>query len=340
VDERDELRAAVRGLIDRLGGTTAARRVMETESGYDAELWGRLAGELGLAGLAIDEEHGGQGATFVELAVALEELGRAVLPAPFLSSVVLAAGAAGGDADALKRIAAGTPAALAYGDGHASATQDGDVWRITGDYNHVLDGPAAEFFIVAVGDDVFVVEAAADGVRRTPLATLDQTRRQARVTMENASGRRVEDADVDRALDLGRVALAAEAVGGARWCLEVTVAYAKTREQFGRPIGSFQALKHRMADMHVLVETAAATAEHAAWVAAYDVDQLPLVAAMAKTYCADAYAQLAQETIQLHGGIGFTWEHDAHLHLKRAWSNRLLLGEPRQLRARVADLAL
>jgi alkylation response protein AidB-like acyl-CoA dehydrogenase len=334
VDERDELRAAVRGLVDRLGGTTASRRVMESESGYDAELWSRLAGELGLAGLAIAEEYDGQGATFVELAVALEELGRAVVPVPFLASAVLAAGAVGSDAETLKRIAAGTPAALATG-GNATATTDS---RITGEFGHVIDGAAAEVLVVAAGDDVFVVSADADGVQRDPLPTLDQTRRQARVRLVNAPGRRV-DGSVTRALDLGRVALAAESVGGARWCLEATVDYAKTREQFGRPIGSFQALKHRMADMHVLVETAAATAEHAAWVAAHDPDQLPLVAAMAKAYCTDAYVELAQETIQLHGGIGFTWEHDAHLHLKRSWSSRLLLGEPRELRARVAELA-
>ena len=310
---------------------------METESGYDAELWSRLTGELGLAGLAIAEEHDGQGATFVELAVAIEELGRVVLPVPFLSSAVLAAGAVGDDAETLERLAAGTPAAFAHGDDNADAAQDGDTWRVTGTYHHVIDGSAAEFFVVAAADNVFVIEAGDSGVRREPLPTLDQTRRQARVTLDDASGRRV-DGDVAQALDLGRVALAAEAVGGARWCLEATVDYAKTREQFGRPIGSFQALKHRMADMHVLVETAAATAEHAAWIAAHDTPQLPLVAAMAKTYCADAYAQLAQETIQLHGGIGFTWEHDAHLHLKRSWSTRLLLGEPRLLRARVADL--
>jgi alkylation response protein AidB-like acyl-CoA dehydrogenase len=333
VDERDELRAAVRGLIDRLGGTTAARRVMETESGYDAELWSRLAGELGLAGLAIDEEHGGQGATFVELAVALEELGRSLLPVPLLASSVLAAGAAGGDDQLLQQIAEGTPVALAW-QGTNTAGDDG---VLSGTWKHVIDGAAADVLIVAVGTDLFVVDAHGQGVDVEPVPTLDQTRRQATVTLSRADVRPI-GGNLARALDLGRVALAAEAVGGGRWCLEATVDYAKTREQFGRPIGSFQALKHRMADMHVLVETAAATAEHAAWVAAYDADQLPLVAAMAKAHCADAYANLAQEAIQLHGGIGFTWEHDAHLHLKRAWSTRYLLGEPRQLRARVAEL--
>jgi alkylation response protein AidB-like acyl-CoA dehydrogenase len=337
VDERDELRSAVRGLIDRLGGVSVARRVMETESGYDADLWSRLATELGLAGLAIAEEYDGQGATFVELAVALEELGRVVLPVPLLASAVLAAGAVDADPELLTRIAGGTPAALAQGSANATASQTGDGWHVTGDYLHVIDGTAADVLVVAVDDELYVVEGDASGLQRESLATLDQTRRQARVSLDDAPARRVEG-NLARALDLGKVALAAEAVGGARWCLEATVDYAKTREQFGRPIGSFQALKHRMADMHALVETAAATAEHAAWVAAYDPDQLPLIAAMAKAHCVDAYVQIAQETIQLHGGIGFTWEHDAHLHLKRAWSTCQLLGEPRQLRSRVAEL--
>jgi alkylation response protein AidB-like acyl-CoA dehydrogenase len=298
---------------------------MATESGADTASWSRMAGELGLAGLAIDEECGGQGATFVELAVACEELGRSLLPVPLLASSVLAAGAVDGDREVLTRIAGGTPAALALG----AAT-------LTEPFNHVIDGAVAELFVVAVDDGVFVVEA--DGADRQPVPTLDQTRRQATVRFDPSTARRVEG-DVGRALDLGRVALAAEAVGGSRWCLETTVAYAKTRVQFGRPIGSFQALKHRMADMHVAVETSTSVAEHAAWTAAYEPGKLPLVAAAAKTYCTDAYGRVAQETIQLLGGIGFTWEHDAHLHLKRAWSSRQLLGEPEQLRARVADLA-
>ena len=229
-------------------------------------------------------------------------------------------------------------AALAHESDGARASSGTDGWRLTGEWVSVIDGAVADVLVVVADGTTFAIEATASGLRRTPAPTMDQTRRQARVMCSNTPARRV-DGDVNRGLDLGRVALAAEAVGGARWCLDATVAYAKTREQFGRPIGSFQALKHRMADMYVAVETAASTAEHAAWVAAHQPDQLPLVAAAAKVYCADAYAYVAQETIQLHGGIGFTWEHDAHLHLKRAWSTRQLLGVPTQLRKKVADLA-
>jgi alkylation response protein AidB-like acyl-CoA dehydrogenase len=335
--ERDELRAAIRGFLDRLGGTDATRRAMATELGFDEDTWRRLTTELGLAGLAIDEQHGGQGATFVELAVAMEELGRTLSAVPMLASAVLAAGATS-DAEVLQQIAGGSPAALAFASESSRASSGTDGSRITGKYDGVIDGAVADVLIVVADGTLFAVDPNGSGVRRTATPTLDQTRRLARVVCNDTPARRIEG-DPERAIDLGRVALAAESVGGARWCLEATVAYAKTREQFGRPIGSFQALKHRMADMYVAVETSASTVEHAAWVAAYEPDKLPLFAAAAKVYCADAYSHVAQETIQLHGGIGFTWEHDAHLHLKRAWSTRQLLGEPQQLRARVADLA-
>jgi alkylation response protein AidB-like acyl-CoA dehydrogenase len=335
--ELAELRAGIRGFIDRLGGGEATRRAMATELGYDEDSWRRLSTELGLAGLAIDEKYNGQGATFVELAVACEELGRSLLPVPLLASAVLAAEATGDD-DVLRQIAAGSPAALAYESDNARASSGTDGWRITGEWQSVIDGAVAELLVIVAEGTPFLVDPAASGLRRTPMPTMDQTRRQARVVCSSTPARRV-DGDVKRALDLGRVALAAEAVGGARWCLEATVAYAKTREQFGRPIGSFQALKHRMADMYVAVETATSTAAHAAWVAAHQPEQLPQIAAAAKVYCSDAYAHVAQETIQLHGGVGFTWEHDAHLHLKRGWSTRQLLGEPAELRTRVAELA-
>jgi alkylation response protein AidB-like acyl-CoA dehydrogenase len=335
--ERRELRAAIRGFVDRLGGFTVTRNAMVTDNGFDAESWRRLSGELGLAGLAISDEQGGQGATFVELAVACEELARTLLPVPLLASAVLSAGATT-DRDVLGQIAAGAPAALAVHSDSARASSGTDGWRVTGEYDGVIDGAVAEVMLLVAEGTLFRVGTDASGFRRTPIATLDQTRRQARVVCNDTPATRL-DGDVARALDLGRVVLAAESVGGARWCLATTVAYAKTREQFGRPIGSFQALKHRMADMYVAVETAASTAEHAAWVAAFEPAQLPLYAAAAKVYCSDVYAQVAQETIQLLGGIGFTWEHDAHLHLKRAWSTRQLLGEPRELRARVAEFA-
>jgi alkylation response protein AidB-like acyl-CoA dehydrogenase len=329
-DVRGELRAAVRGLLERLGGVQTARRVMDTESGYDAEIWSRLTAELGLPGLALSEDLGGQGATFAEAAVVCEELTRVLLPTPYLASAVLCANATS-DRDVLEQIAAGTPMALCVGG--IDLTIAGST--VSGRFDHVIDAAAADGFLVSSGRELVYVERS--NAKVTATATVDQTRRQASVEFAGAPGRRVEG-DVARAMDIGRVALAAECVAGAQRCLELTVDYAKVREQFGRPIGSFQALKHRMADMHVAVETAMSMADHAVWTVTTDAADLPLVAAAAKAHCADVYAEVAQETIQLHGGIGFTWEHDAHLHLKRAWSTRQLLGTPTSLRARVADL--
>jgi alkylation response protein AidB-like acyl-CoA dehydrogenase len=331
-DVHDELRDAVRGLVDRIGGVTTARRIMATDSGFDAGVWQRLTAELGLAGLAIDEDFGGQGATFVEQAVVVEELARIPFPVPVLGGILAAA--ATSDADVLGRIAAGEPAALCHEGTDVSAEQTPEGVVVSGRFDHVIDGQAAALFVVEVDQELYAVDAGDAEVRATP--TLDQTRRQATVTVERAPGRRVIG-DVGNAVDLGRVALAAECVGGARECLTMTVDYAKVRVQFGRPIGSFQALKHRIADMHVAVETAVSLAEHAAWLAVHDPNALPTVAAAAKAHCAEVYTTVAQETIQLHGGIGFTWEHDAHLHLKRAWSTRQLLGTPTALRRLVAD---
>jgi alkylation response protein AidB-like acyl-CoA dehydrogenase len=304
---------------------------MAIESGYDAELWRRLTDELGLPGLALPEDVGGQGATFAEAAVVCEELARLLVPVPYFASAVLC-GNATTDTEVLGRIAAGTPMALCV-DG-TGVVCDGST--VSGRFGHVIDGAAAEVFLVGYDGGVLVVDRENASVAAVP--TLDQTRRQATVTLTDAPGR-VVAADVERAIDFGRVALAAECVGGARRCLELTVDYAKVREQFGRPIGSFQALKHRMADLHVDVETAISMTDHAVWTLANGGADAALTAAAAKSHCSDVYVRVAQETIQLHGGIGFTWEHDAHLHLKRAWSTRQLLGTPTQLRARVAELA-
>jgi alkylation response protein AidB-like acyl-CoA dehydrogenase len=201
----------------------------------------------------------------------------------------------------------------------------------------VLDGNVANLLVVAArtpaGLSLFAVEGDAPGLTRTPLATMDQTRKQARLELAGVAGQLIgadggASAGLSRTLDLAAVALAAEQVGGAQRCLDMSVEYAKERVQFGRPIGSFQAIKHKCADMLLEVESAKSAAYYAGWAAAESSDELPVVASLAKAYCSDAYFHAAAENIQIHGGIGFTWEHDAHLYFKRAKSSELLLGDP------------
>ncbi|MBV8296031.1 MAG: acyl-CoA dehydrogenase, partial [Acidimicrobiia bacterium] len=219
----------------------------------------------------------------------------------------------------------------------AAATKAGDGHRIDGHKMFVLDGHTANLIIVAAktGDSVslFTVAGDAEGLTRTPLATMDQTRKQARLEFSGTPAKLLGTEGegwpvLSRVLDLAAVALAAEQVGGAQRCLDMSVDYAKVRVQFGRPIGSFQAIKHKCADMLLEVESAKSAAYYAGWAAAELNDELPTVASLAKAYCSDAYFHAAAENIQIHGGIGFTWEHDAHLYFKRAKSSQLLLGDP------------
>jgi alkylation response protein AidB-like acyl-CoA dehydrogenase len=292
--------------------------------------------------------------------VVAEEGGRALLCAPLLSTAVLAVAAllASGDDVAQKEllppIAAGDAiVAVAPGDDGrwaedavvASASPVGDAAELSGTKRFVLDGATATTFLVAARDrhgvSLFRVDGDADGVLRRPLSTLDQTRKLADVEFTDACGQLVGVAGagpsmLERALEIGAVALAAEAVGAAQRCLEMTTTYAKERVQFGRRIGSFQAVKHRCADMLVQVELARSAAHYAAACAGADDDDLPLAASMAKSFCTEAFFKVAAETIQGHGGIGFTWEHPAHLYFKRAKANELLLGAPREHRRRVA----
>ena len=201
----------------------------------------------------------------------------------------------------------------------------------------VVDGNNADLVLVAgrtdKGVSLFAVEGNAAGMTATPLATMDQTRKQARIEFASTPARLVGEEGaaspvLSRTLDLAAVALAAEQVGGAQRCLDMAVEYAKTRIQFGRPIGSFQAIKHKCADMLLEVESAKSAAYYAGWAAAEDSEELPVVASLAKSYCSEAYFHAAAENIQIHGGIGFTWEHDAHLYFKRAKSSELMLGDP------------
>ena len=218
-----------------------------------------------------------------------------------------------------------------------AATTKGDGWVLDGHKMFVIDGHIADLIIVAgrtsAGVTLFAVDGDAAGLTRTPLPTMDQTRKQARLQFNDTPAVLIgvdggAEAGLSKTLDLAAVALAAEQVGGAQHVLDASVEYAKTRIQFGRPIGSFQAIKHKCADMLLEVESAKSAAYYAAWAAAEDSDELPVVASLAKSYCSEAYFHSAAENIQIHGGIGFTWEHPAHLYFKRAKSSELLLGDP------------
>jgi alkylation response protein AidB-like acyl-CoA dehydrogenase len=356
-EEQDQLRDAVRRFLEAKSPSSEVRRLMETTEGYDPAVWNQMANELGLQSIHIPEEFGGQGFTFVELAIVLEEMGRVLLCAPYFSTVVLAAdaimnaGTKEQQADLLPGIASGeTIATLAFtepnGKWDASgiemvASGSGDRYTLDGTKMFVIDGHTANLIVVAArtegtsgeaGISFFAVEGDASGLTRTALSTMDQTRKQARLDFENVSARPLGDPGsawpaLSKTLDQAAVGLANEMVGGAQKVLEMSVEYAKVRVQFGRPIGSFQAIKHKCADMLLEVESGKSAAYYAAWAAAEDNEELPVAASLAKAYCSDAYFHAAAENIQIHGGIGFTWEHDAHLYFKRAKSSEILLGD-------------
>jgi alkylation response protein AidB-like acyl-CoA dehydrogenase len=352
-DEQEELRKVVRQFLENKSPETAVREQMDTETGYDTAVWSQMAEQLGLQGLAIPEEYGGSGYGFIELVVIFEEMGRSLLCAPYFSTVALAATALlhSGDEDAKKAhlpgIASGeTIATLAFTEANGkwdesgittTATKDGDSWTVSGEKMFVLDGHTAGLIIVAAktdaGTSLFTVAGDASGLTREALPTMDQTRKQAKVTFDGTPATLLgTDGEgwtvLSQVLDLAVVALAAEQVGGAQLCLEMAVQYAKDRVQFGRPIGSFQAIKHKCADMLLEVESAKSAAYYAGWCASELNDELPSVASLAKAYCSEAYFHAAAENIQIHGGIGFTWEHPAHLYFKRAKSSELLFGDP------------
>ena len=320
------------------------------------QAWARLTGELGLTGLAIPECHGGADAGLAEVAVAVEETGRVLLPAPYLSTAlagaVLSEGAvlgageavlgAGEAAEFLPGIASGALRA-AFVLGGSVAAGGGSVaaggGRLTGVAHHVLDGAEADLFVVRArdgGQDALFAVRAADAVV-TPAGTLDQTRSQATVEFRDSPAA-AAGCPAARAEDLLRVMLAVESAGAAAHCLDVTVDYLKTRVQFGRPLGAFQALRHRCADLAVEVTSARATA-YAAVRAAGSPAELAVLGPLAKRHCVDVFWHVAAETIQLHGGIGFTWEHEAHRYLKRAKTSQLLHGNPVELRRLVSERA-
>ncbi|MDH3293884.1 MAG: acyl-CoA/acyl-ACP dehydrogenase [Acidimicrobiia bacterium] len=351
-EEQEQLRQFVRSFLEDKSSEAAVREQMETDKGYDDAVWSQMAQQLGLQSLIIPEEYGGQGYGFVELGVVLEEMGRALLCAPFFSGVMATAALlSSGDDEAKKThlpgIASGeTIATVAFTEENGrwdesgitmEAASSGDGHTLSGTKSFVIDGHVANLVLVAArtgsGVSLFAVDGDASGLGRESLATMDQTRKQARLTFDNTPATLIgADGDgwntLSTMLDLAAVALAAEQVGGAQFVLEMAVQYAKDRVQFGRPIGSFQAIKHKCADMLLEVESAKSAAYYAMWCASEMNDELPSVASLAKAYCSEAYFHAAAENIQIHGGIGFTWEHPAHLYFKRAKSSELMFGDP------------
>jgi alkylation response protein AidB-like acyl-CoA dehydrogenase len=359
-EEQQELREAVRRFLADRCPLPRVRELMETDEGWDLEVW-QLAAKLGLQGIAIAEEYGGAGSTFAEQAIVLEEMGAALYGGPYLASAVLAAtalAATGDDAacrDYLPGIAGGEligTLAVTEDDGSwqpdgstLTASPDGDGWKLTGHKSYVLDGHTAGLILVigrtADGLSLFAVSADADGLARSVLPTMDQTRKLARLEFSSTPARLVgtEGAAgvvLERVLDVAAIALAAEQLGGAQRALDMAVSYAKVRHQFGRPIGSFQAIKHKCADLLLEVESLRSAVGYAAAAVAEDSTEVPTLAALVQGYASEAYFHVAAENIQIHGGIGFTWEHDAHLYFKRAKSSELFLGDASYHRERLA----
>ena len=363
-EEQEQLRQFVRSFLQDKSPESAVREQMETEAGFDAAVWKQMADQLGLQGLAIPEEFGGSGFSILETALVTEEMGRALLPAPYLATVLAANLLQLSDdqqakADLLPGIADGSTiatVALAEADGKwtadnlsTTATAAGDGWTLEGQKSYVLDGTTASLLLVVAqapgGPSVFAVEGDAAGLTSRSLNTLDMTRKLAEVGFSGTPARLVgAEGDaatlVPRLMQIAVVLLATEQVGGAQRCLERTVEYVNIRFQFGRPVGSFQAVKHRCADMLLEVESARSAAYYALWALAEGADDAAISVDLAKAYCSEAYWIAASDSIQLHGGIAFTWEHDAHLYYRRAKSTSLLFGTPTERWDAVAEKLL
>jgi alkylation response protein AidB-like acyl-CoA dehydrogenase len=351
--DQQELRRTVRAFLADVSPEAEVRRLMDTDAGFDRAVWRRMGSELGLQGLAVPEEYGGAGCGPVEVGLVLEEMGRALLCAPYLSSAVLATTALLRSADepARKRLLPGLVGGELVGtvaitedsarwdrEGVATlARPSGQGWLLSGAKNFVLDGATADHVLTVAqapdGIGLFAVDGGAAGLTRATLPTMDQTRRQARLEYREVAAQRLETPGdgwqfVSDLLDRAAAALAAEQVGVAGRALDMAVEYAKVRHQFGRPIGSFQAVKHMLADVLLELESARAAAYYALLATTGGAPDLPAVASLAKAYCSDACLNAATQNIQVHGGIGFTWEHPAHLYLKRAKTAALMLGDP------------
>jgi alkylation response protein AidB-like acyl-CoA dehydrogenase len=355
--EQREFRAVLRRFFSDTSTPAVVRRLMETEAGWERPLWQDLNSQLGLCGVHVPEVYGGQGFSFVELGIVLEEMGRALVCAPFFSSAVLATGAIlNGATDAQKEtllpplVAGETITALAFTEPNGrwdmdgvetTAAKAGEHYRLNGVKSFVVDGHTADLLIVLArrpgtegeaGLSLFAVRADAVGLTRMPLRTLDATRKLARLEFRDVEAELLGAAEqaaapIAKTLAQAAAALASEMVGGAERLREAALDYANLRMQFGRPLSSFQTMKHKQADMLVDVELAKSAAYQAAQAAADDDDDLPALASLAKAAASEAYLQTAIHTIQIHGGIGFTWDNDTHLWFKRAKSSEVFLGD-------------
>ena len=357
-EEQEELRRVVRRFLETTSPIGEVRRLMETPEGYEPAVWKQLSQELALPGVHIPEMYGGQGFGFVELGVVLEEMGRALYCGPYFASVVMAANAilnAGSEAQKqalLPGISAGetlATLALAEPGGHwdvsgvaLEARSEGNTWTLHGEKSLVIDGCAADLFVVAArapesrgadGVSLFTLRANTKGLTRRPLDVIDPTRKLARLVFNGTRAEPLGEIGaaapaLAKTLAQAATALANEMVGSGQRLLDMTVDYAKARVQFGRPIGSFQAIKHKCADMLLELELARSSAYYAAEAASEDSDELPAVASLAKAQGSDAFLHIAAESIQIHGGLGFTWEQDVHLFFKRAKASEVFLGDP------------
>jgi alkylation response protein AidB-like acyl-CoA dehydrogenase len=363
--EQQELRATVRRFCAEHSDEATVRRLMESTPAFDDKAWPRLGSELGVLGLGVPQDLDGSGGGIVDAAIVVEELGAALFCGPVVGTVMLAIPAlvAAPDSpvrtDTLGQLAAGVRTAafavpemagrFAIDAVTVQANSSRDTCNLSGTVERVVDAGAADDLLVAAtrpdGVALFIVDATGSGVERTALSTLDLTRPQATVRLADAPARLLAGAEdaariCQRALDVGAVLLAAEQVGGAQHLLDLSVSYAKERLQFGRPIGSFQAVKHRLADMLVEQEHARSAAYHGAWALQDGSDDRALAASIAQATCSAAFARIAADAVQVHGGIGFTWEHQAHLYFKRAFTDAALLGSTEEHQARIAELVL
>ncbi len=357
--EQQQLRTAVRKFCTENIDEAAVRRLMESEVRFDPAVWRRLGSELGVLGMSVPESDGGVGGSLVDQAVAVEEFGAALACGPLFGTVYLAIPAlvacpSARDRDHLLAALVEGERTAAFAVVDAAGAFDPSILtvtasdgRLTGTVAQVVDGDAADEFLVAAqqSDGVSLYAVAAADVQRTPLVTMDLTRPQATVVLDRAPARLLAGPDeaervITHALQVGSALLAVEQVGAAQHLLDLSVEYAKSRLQFGRQIGSFQAIKHKLADMLVDLEHARSTAYHAVWALGDGSDDSALVVSIAQATCSSAFSRIAADTIQVHGGIGFTWEHQVHLYFKRAATDAALLGSAEQHRSRVADLVL
>ncbi|WAJ46999.1 acyl-CoA/acyl-ACP dehydrogenase [Mycobacterium sp. Aquia_216] len=350
-DTEEALRDSVRNLFAEECAPEAVIKSYDPAPQDFSDVWRRLAGELGVAGLLVPESLGGAGAGAREAAVVMEEIGHAVAPVPFLSSAVLATVALlrAGETETLSALAEGeltaalvVPLSTAPGDPIAGVGVGAD--GLTGTVTSVAGAAEADVLVVPVagadGLELHTVSSAASGVQVSPLLALDMTRPLANIQFSAVSSTPVGPADaaVDAALEVGAALLASEQLGVAQWCFETTLAYVKQRKQFGRAIGSYQAIKHRLADLWFDVGAATAAARYAADTCARDDPDASIAAAIAQAYCSGSAVHAAEECVQLHGGIGMTWEYPAHLYLKRAKSDQLAFGTAYRHRARLGRL--